>query len=41
MVPGSTLNTSPPERPHQFRVRKDMTFHGRIDILAMDWGAQV
>jgi hypothetical protein len=32
---------SPPERPHQLCLRKDMTFHGRFDIPAVDWGAQV
>jgi hypothetical protein len=32
---------SPPKRPHQFCLRKDMTFHGPVDILAVDWGTQV
>ncbi len=35
------FSPSPPKRPHQFCLRQDMTFHGRVDILAVDWGVQV
>ena len=35
------FSPSPPKRPHQFCLRQDMTFHRRVDILAVDWGAQV
>jgi hypothetical protein len=28
----------PSERPHQFRLRQNMTFHGRIDIVAVNGG---